>query len=241
MKMCFTKNMFLLLLAFMCPMNVLAYQSSSNSASSSQVNATPETSAAPALTDISKKLDSLDEKIKDQSQSTLLTILSSFFAAFLGAGIALYTSSSQRRSGAKSLLLDSLKWFEGGIQKRAIGISIIDGNWKGFVDLKATWISVLASQAVYILSKSYEEEKGKPVFLPEHEFLNLERIIKLLNLGIPEVKEELLAGDPTTEVNDAFAKAINKHTTEASNANNKDFLPKIVASQKRIEDIKATF
>ena len=244
MTICFTRFVFLLFLFSLCLTSASAYQSSSQSGSSSSpANATPETSPPTTLTDISNKLDALNEEAKGQNQSTLITIAASFSAALLGAAIALYTSFAQRKYGAKSLLLDSLKWFEGGIQKRGIGISIIDGHWEEsqFSDLRATWVSLLSSQAVYILSKSYEEEKGKPILLPEHEFLNLERIIKLLKLGIPQVKGEVLAGDPTNEVKDAFTKAMDKHRAEARNPSNHNFLTAILASQDRLHKIKANF
>ena len=98
MKKYFTKSIFLLFLLPVCLTNVSAYQSSS-----------PDTETSPpTLKDIDTRLKDLSKEIKESSKSTVLTLISSFIAALLGAGIVVYTSSAQRKSGAKSLLLDSL-------------------------------------------------------------------------------------------------------------------------------------
>ncbi len=256
MKRYFTKFVFVGFLFFVSVTNVLANQSTSLSNSSSYPAITiAETSTASTLTDISKSLENLNEKIKGQGQLALVPAVSSFLGAVLGAIITLRTSSADRRADERSLLLDSLKWFEGGIQKRGIGISVIDGHWKKFPDLKATWVAVLASQAIYILSKSYKEEHGKPILLPEHEFLNLDRIVELLKRGIPKVKDKLLTGNPNQEVHDAFKKAIERHKieeeklskaiesskTEEEKSSNKKFFGDIEKSRKRLGKIEAKF
>jgi hypothetical protein len=75
----------------------------------------------------------------------------------------------------ESFLVEGLKYFDGGIQERSIGIGLIEAYWKGFPRLQEVWTSVLANQAVYILSKL--EEKAT---LPKHEVVNLRRAIRLL-------------------------------------------------------------
>lgn len=80
------------------------------------------------------------------------------------------------RANRQAKLLDSLKWFEGGIQTRAVGIAVIEGHWREQSELRSTWASVLVSQAVYIISKPEAE-------LPQHEARNLERILALLRLA----------------------------------------------------------
>lgn len=233
---------FLLLSSFLYSAVIVAHQATSATSSASP---SPSPSTSPTLADIVTRLDALDRKIKEQNSwsnpSILLPFISAMMVALFGGGVALYTLLTQKRAGMKRMLLESLKWFEGGIQKRGIGVAIINGNWEEFEDLRATWISVLVSQAVYILSKSYEIEDRKPKFLPEHEFLNLERILALLKKGLSETDNKLLSGDPITEINDAFTKAIDIHKSEAPKPSNEAFIQKINTSKKRIEDIKATF
>jgi len=78
------------------------------------------------------------------------------------------------RERLQAHVLDSIKWFEGKTQKRSIGIAVIEGNWEVFPDLRPTWVSVLANQAVYLLAQS----KGEEDAALEQE--NLTRIVALL-------------------------------------------------------------
>ena len=91
--------------------------------------------------------------------------------------------------------------------------------------------------------------------LPEHEFLNLDRIVELLKRGIPKVKDKLLTGAPTKEVHDAFKKAIERHKieeeklskainnsgTEEEKLSNKKLFGDIEKSRKRLGKIEAKF
>lgn len=243
MKGRFVYLVFLLMNSFfLYSLNSLAQSPPPASTPTAPANASPTPSSPPTAADVLKRLDALDEKIKEQDHwsnpSILVPFLSSLLVALFGGVMAWYTLTTQRKAGMKSLLLDSLKWFEGGIQKRSIGIAIIDGSWRDFKDLRATWLSVLGAQAVYILSKSYEVEHGKPKLLPEHEFLNLEHILKLLKRGLKETNKELLSGNPVVEVEQEFTKAIEKHKTAANNKDNQNFVEAINSSQERIERIR---
>lgn len=72
------------------------------------------------------------------------------------------------------ILFDSLKWFEGGTQKRSIGIAIIEGYWNQKKEkLENVWKPLLINQAIHILEESKEKDKST-------EISNLERIVKLL-------------------------------------------------------------
>ena len=77
------------------------------------------------------------------------------------------------RSKQRDVLYESLKWFEGGIQRRSIGIAVVNTSWSAFLEFRPLWTEVFASQAVYLLTAS--DEGTKP-----HEHDNLRRIMELL-------------------------------------------------------------
>lgn len=79
------------------------------------------------------------------------------------------------RDRLQAHVLDSLKWFGGGTQKRSIGIAVIEGSWATFPYLQPTWISVLANQAVYLLAQA------KKLADDALEQENLRRIMALLS------------------------------------------------------------
>jgi len=86
---------------------------------------------------------------------------------------ALRSDDRRHSDGARieSFLVDSLKYFQHGIQERSIGIGLVEAYWSGFPRLQSVWVSVLANQAVYILSKIVKDEH-----IPPHEADNLQRI-----------------------------------------------------------------
>jgi hypothetical protein len=102
-------------------------------------------------------------------------------------------------------LLDSLKWFEGGIQSRAVGLAVIEGHWVDHPELRPTWTSVLVAQAVYILSKPESE-------LPQHETRNLQRILALLNTAKTDIPPELLGESFLQPINTVLAELPTKTT-----------------------------
>jgi hypothetical protein len=102
-------------------------------------------------------------------------ILVGVVAALSGFGVAAYTASRAATDGKEARLethlYDSLKWFEGKTQKRSIGLSVIEGNWRHRF-MHDTWRGVLVNQATYLLSVSDQDT--------DHERQNLERIRVLL-------------------------------------------------------------
>lgn len=92
-----------------------------------------------------------------------------------------YWNNRDRRSAAaendrlkqRDILYESLKWFEGGTQKRSIGIAVVNTSWNSYEEFRLLWIEVFLNQAIYLLTTS--EEKTK---LHEHD--NLRRIMELL-------------------------------------------------------------
>ncbi len=88
-------------------------------------------------------------------------------------------------------LFEAFKWFEGGSQKRNIGISIVEGFWEEVPHLRGILVPLLTNQAIYLLTKSEEREalhetdKKEMKKLQEerealHEEDNLNRIMKIL-------------------------------------------------------------
>jgi hypothetical protein len=81
----------------------------------------------------------------------------------------------QTNSEINRNLWEALKWFEGGIQKRSIGIAVIEAYWNDEKrkDIRKAWIPLLINQVTHILKVSDEKDKAT-------EQVNLERIVDLL-------------------------------------------------------------
>lgn len=95
-------------------------------------------------------------------------------AAFL---ITRYWNNKDReyaeRSKLRDILYESLKWFEGGTQKRSIGIAVVNTSWASFEDFQPLWLEVFANQAIYLLAGSNQGTDA-------HEHDNLRRIMEVL-------------------------------------------------------------
>ena len=78
------------------------------------------------------------------------------------------------QAAQRAKLVEALQWFEGGTQKRTIGLALMEGNWEAYVDLHDTWRLILATQAAYLASKFADND------LSVHEGQNLEQIKRLL-------------------------------------------------------------
>ena len=109
------------------------------------------------------------------------------------------------RANRQAKLLESLKWFEGGIQNRAIGIAVIEGHWDDQPELRPTWASLLVAQAVYILSKPESE-------LPQHETRNLQRILALLRQATADIPAAGLGATLFQPIDDVLAELPTKKT-----------------------------
>jgi len=94
---------------------------------------------------------------------------------------ALRSDDRRHSDGARieSFLVDSLKYFQHGIQQRSIGIGLVEAYWTDFPRLRPVWVSVLANQAVYIISKIAKDQG-----IPSHEADNLQRIHSLLAMSL---------------------------------------------------------
>ncbi|HWX45079.1 MAG TPA: hypothetical protein VNY52_07125 [Solirubrobacteraceae bacterium] len=76
-------------------------------------------------------------------------------------------------------LMAAFQYFDGGTQRRSIGISIIEAYQRTMPELLPMFIPLLANQAVYLLTRSKQSEGV------EHEDRNLERIMDLLGEAKP--------------------------------------------------------
>jgi len=96
----------------------------------------------------------------------------------------------------RDILYESLKWFEGGTQKRSIGIAVVNTSWNGYKEFRPLWIEVFLNQAIYLLTTSEEKTKF-------HEHDNLRRIMDLLvreKTSITEQSKILLTNTLTQKV-----------------------------------------
>ena len=137
---------------------------------------------------ILQRLDELDASVKKQSSWISPSSVVPLIAAFGGWIVAFYSlwgtrktqekvnqlsRTAQEIENEKQHLFDALSWFEGGTQKRSIGISIIEANWDKHNEMKPVWSSLLITQAIHILLNSGERNS-------ETEQNNIERIMSLL-------------------------------------------------------------
>src|SRR5260370_28740770 len=104
-------------------------------------------------------------------------------AVLVGAGggwrAGYFTKRLELREGQAAQManevVQSLKWFEGGSQIKSIGIAYIETRFsdKHYKQFYTVWSSVLANQAIYLLTGSDQRTSF-------HEQDNLERILNLL-------------------------------------------------------------
>jgi hypothetical protein len=85
----------------------------------------------------------------------------------------LFAAKEAERVRLKNILYESLKWFEGGTQKRSIGIAVVKTSWDAYSDFRSLWTEVFVNQALYLLAASDSGVKA-------HEQENLGQILALL-------------------------------------------------------------
>ncbi|QDT94826.1 hypothetical protein [Gimesia aquarii] len=111
----------------------------------------------------------MDAKIIAAIIGASVGVLGLFFAGFQ-QWLGYKERSQQHRDNA---IFQAFQWFEGGTQKRNIGISIIEGLWHESPHLRGIFVPLLINQAIYLIAE-------KPNH-PAHEKNNLDRIIELLS------------------------------------------------------------
>jgi hypothetical protein len=92
--------------------------------------------------------------------------------------LANLTNTLSRETLSESRLeqhvFESLDYFSGRTQRRSIGLAVIQANWDKMPHLHSTWVSVLVTQAVYLLSEQDRKDTS------EHEVTNLNNILRIL-------------------------------------------------------------
>ncbi len=110
--------------------------------------------------------------------TTLITIFGTILVAFLGGGFGFIQLIRNERLKTWQCLLESLRWFEGGTQKRNIGIALVESEWDKHPEFQDQWTSILVNQGIYLLTREKtKEETQEDAF---HEEANLYRIMNLL-------------------------------------------------------------
>lgn len=135
---------------------------------------------------INKSLDTLQGRREWLSAELWIPVVGTLVAAVGGWAVAFQslkrTVAEQRKSQEQltrmhlqDQVATSLKWFEGGSQKRSIGIADIEAHLgePAFANFLQTWASVLVNQAIFLLAESDQTESL-------HEANNLVRILWLL-------------------------------------------------------------
>jgi hypothetical protein len=77
------------------------------------------------------------------------------------------------RSRRDASLFQAFQYFDGGTQRRNIGIAIIEGLWQEAPHLRGLFIPLMVNQAIYLLTVSEQSEA-------RHEQDNLRRIMALV-------------------------------------------------------------
>ena len=169
--------------------------------------------------------------------TTTLAIVSlgfNFFQSRRSRSDTLEWKEKDARAIRQSKLLDSLTWFEGGIQKRALGLAVMEGHWSTYPELRSTWAAVLLSQATYIVSKP-------EAALPPHEFENLQHIFELLRTA----KKELSLDESTFSSITRIIDSLSTKTTQTekgerlSPTERKPFLEQVLSLARSYPDVFA--
>jgi len=138
-----------------------------------------------------ERLDAIEDKLKKQNQWFQPAIVLGLIVAAAGWIIALFQFYGTRKQRTWELLLESLRWFEGGTQPRSIGIALVESKWQYHKEFRGRWASILVNQAIYLLTR----KKNRDAI---HERANLYRIMDLLintvdpSGHIAEIERQLL-------------------------------------------------
>ncbi len=138
------------------------------------------------LTDILAKLEKLQQQKTWRSPELWIPLMGTLVAAAGGWSIAFVTlrrtlseqrttRELQQRAQLQDQVSNSLKWFEGGSQKRSLGIADIETHISDqkFRDFYQVWAAVLVNQAIYLIVESEQTDSLQ-------ETNNLERMLNML-------------------------------------------------------------
>jgi hypothetical protein len=131
------------------------------------------------------------ELIEQRSPWLQPPVILALIVASAGWCIALYQYYGNRSQRTWELLIESLRWFEGGTQPRSIGIALVESKWQYHEEFRSRWASILVNQAIYLLTRKNSRDAA-------HERANLYRVMDLLTkkVGpggyIAEIEHEII-------------------------------------------------
>lgn len=130
-------------------------------------------------------------------------------AGWLVAVVQVYISRRDRaQQRDEQLLQTTLSFFDGGTQKRSLGIAMIEGVWRKRADYVTIFAPVLVNQAIYLLRVSDESTQA-------HEERNLIRILRLLGDMLPlHPSRSEISGDLLDSIGIAHGRACGSEASE---------------------------
>jgi hypothetical protein len=106
-------------------------------------------------------------------------VITALIGASVGVTIALMQAVlgylERRKSRRDTALFQAFQYFDGGTQRRNIGVAIVEGLWQEAPHLRGLFIPLLVNQAIYLLTVSDQSEA-------RHEQDNLRRIMVLVTV-----------------------------------------------------------
>jgi hypothetical protein len=104
-------------------------------------------------------------------------VITALIGASVGVTIAVIQAVlgylERKRSKRDSYLFQAFQYFDGGTQRRNIGVAIIEGLWQEAPHLQGLFVPLLVNQAIYLLLGSEQSEAP-------NEQDNLRRIMGLV-------------------------------------------------------------
>ena len=128
---------------------------------------------SPFEAELLERINKIEDKQKKEDPWLQPPIVLAFVIAVAGWVIAIFQFFGNRGQRTWELLLESLRWFEGGTQPRSIGIALVESKWAFHPEFRGRWASILVNQAIYLLTRKNDRDAI-------HERANLYRIMDLL-------------------------------------------------------------
>jgi hypothetical protein len=128
---------------------------------------------SPTESALLERINTLEDKLQKANPWLNPPVIIAITVATAGWAIALFQFFGNRQQRIWELLLESLRWFEGGTQARSIGIALVESKWQHHEEFRSRWTSILMNQAIYLLTRKKERDAI-------HERANLYRIMNLL-------------------------------------------------------------
>ncbi|MDR7255111.1 hypothetical protein J2X46_004113 [Nocardioides sp. BE266] len=120
------------------------------------------------------------KKVSTFKSEDIISLVAALLTALISVVVATYGYLDRKAAAAErgeqryeDIVLKSLEYFTGGTQRRSVGVAVVEGAWNNAPNLRPIFVSLLASQAIYLLDESKQEDAA-------HEQQNLSQIMDLL-------------------------------------------------------------